>query len=507
MATSDWKLNLLAFPQRWDGVSGELHLRVAVLPRTNPLESLFPRTPPDPDEPAFVNASLSLNAMLIPSLERLPDPANVTAHRALAITPPADLEDVYQDLATLFPMHPPGTVTPKPEPRRKDTYIKKFLPGSYRRAFAFERPRTPFAYIDDTYHCALKTPPRKPPAPTPTGVSWGQVIAVVLQQPRLAERLGLVYADEITLPSNTFFEEGGWLYVALANTSDYASLAPPASDQVKYYAARLPPLKAGETRPLFAAVLFPVLSGPPPASYDETFLEAETYDDGFAKIVHADQPTKADVLDDSEDALPAVQDAGIGLGWDDEQLTIWMNRQIDPAFAAQDSPMAVLGYRVNVRKADTVDWTSLVRVQGQLQLGTLVDEPFLGEHSLRVAPVQIHSQRTGDYWLPSYFARWTGKSLVASDELEAQLRNNGASKPTWKGVDVDARPTQVRRHVSVSRSAVGHRRRRALRGREAAESGACSGCDPSVPALRSAQGREPGGASVATGPRQPTDHV
>src|SRR3954453_19354388 len=37
MPTPDWKLSLITFPERWDGKSMELHLRVLVLPRSNPV--------------------------------------------------------------------------------------------------------------------------------------------------------------------------------------------------------------------------------------------------------------------------------------------------------------------------------------------------------------------------------------------------------------------------------------------------------------------------------------
>jgi len=184
-----------------------------------------------------------------------------------------------------------------------------------------------------------------------------------------------------------------------------------------------------------------VLSGPPPASYVENFLEAELYDDGFAKVVHCAQLLKTEFPEVGSISEGPVQDAGIQLGWDDEQLATWMNRQIDPAFAIQDSPMAVHGNRVDVRKAGTVGWSSLSRVTGEIRLGTAFSETFEGEHSFRVAPVQLHRLRTGDYWLPAYLAGWSGGSLVTRDEFVSRMSSGTASAPGgFTAVGLDAVP-------------------------------------------------------------------
>ena len=442
MAISDFNLSISAFPQRWDAQNAQLELHVLVMPRGKPLEPLAMGALPARDAPAFAKAKLVLNAMLIPSLERLPDPADVTTSRPLNVVTPTNLEVLYREVAKRFTISPVTASTPKPQPRRKDTHFKKFLPPSYRSAFAFEQPR-PGTFVNDTYKCTLQNPgPSKPPRPAPgPGFSWGQVLALILRQPLLAEKLGLVYRATVKLPTATFFKDGGWLFVALDPSSDFANLAQPAGEQVKYYAARLPALDA-TPRSLFAAVVFPVLSGPPTASYHENFIESEAYDDGFAKILHSSQPTKADFLEDEHgNGLPPTQDAGIQLGWDDEQLTTWMNRQIDPAFADQDSPMAVSAYRVDVRKAGTTAWTSLARVEGNLRLGTVLNETFKGEHGLQVAPVQLQGEKTGDYWLPAYFARWNGSSLVTRDEVLSELANGTATSPsTFKPVGLDQVP-------------------------------------------------------------------
>ena len=71
------------------------------------------------------------------------------------------------------------------------------------------------------------------------------------------------------------------------------------------------------------------------ASYDDPFAEVVDYADGFAKIVHAAQQLTADPLAEKDDGTRPVKETGIRLGWDDEQVTIWLNRQIDPALADQ----------------------------------------------------------------------------------------------------------------------------------------------------------------------------
>jgi hypothetical protein len=262
---------------------------------------------------------------------------------------------------------------------------------------------------------------------------WGQVIAAALAQPRLAERLGLIYGLSLDIPAAIDTSLGGWLYVTLAAGSPYSALLPPGGANVKMYAARIPALDSAKDRTLFASVLFPVPA--PPVSYDDNVVEAESYDDGFAKIVHSAQPRNTDLLDNSSTAAPPVQDAGIQLGWEDEQVIVWMNRQADPAFEIQDSPMAVAGFHVDVRPAGGGAWTSLARVEGDLDLGAF-HEHFTGEHSLRVAPSQLHGLHRGDFWLPAYFAQWNGKSLVVGDDFAGRLTGEaaGASRFTPVGV-------------------------------------------------------------------------
>ena len=228
--------------------------------------------------------------------------------------------------------------------------------------------------------------------------------------------MGSIYKD-LKVPVGGRFDTGGFLYVTLAPTSAYATEAAANSDLLAVYAARIPPL--AEPWTLFGAVLFPVLEAPP-GSYDELFVEAESYDDGFAKIVHGAQPRTMGLADlDPTDPLP-VKDVGIQLGWDDEQVAIWLNRRISPD-TVEDTLLGVGGYRVDVRRAGSVEWHSMVRVRGEVKIGEMSLGLFQGELAVRPSPVQLLGEKTGDFWLPSFFTAWAGRSLILSDRVAFEV--------------------------------------------------------------------------------------
>jgi hypothetical protein len=415
-----FKLSLLTFPQRWDGAS--IRLRILVMPQGDPLLPLLTGVPPAPDSPAFADAKLKFVAELIPSLDALPTPANTTAHIPLTTTPPAQARPLFQQLAAQF-----NIVLPNPllTPRRIGYRTRKFLPESYRTAFNFDRPRTQFALNDDTYRCMLQNPrvttPRPPP---PSTVTWGRVIGFALRQPLLAAALGLLYETTFALPSASFFSDGGWLYLGLDPSSDFSPQLAVKPSLMQPYAARIPALTA--PRPLFAAVLFPVLTTPPTGSYDDVFVEAEDYDDGFAKIVHGAQPERAALLDTSPDGLRPVADIGVRIGWDDEQVAIWFNRQIDARQV--DAPFGAAGYRIDVRTHGGGAWHSLCHVRGTPSFGAIALGTFDGEFGVETRPVRHDPAQFGEWWLPSYFAQWRGRSVVIPDPISGEL--NGIPNPS-----------------------------------------------------------------------------
>lgn len=415
------QLTLMSFPQSWDGRA--ITLRILVLPRGNPFNPLIPGAP------AFAAAALRLNAVVIPSLDRLPTALDALPPQELALQQPAQRTALFDKLRGSFEFDP---APPATNPRPAGTRIRKYLTESYRNAFRFERPRrSDFAGVDNSYECALtdsaiaEQPKQPPPGKQ---VRWGQVLSYVLRQPVLARELGLLYETSFNPPADAF-TSGGWLYVELNPASSYGPEAAGDVKLVARYAARIPAL-AGE-RPLFAAVQFPVHSVPPPPFDPELLVDAQEYSDGFAKIVHGVQPKTASLLDDqaaqpaaaarrpvlSPSATPTAKEAGIKLGWDDEQISIWLNRLLvnDPE-DPQHAPVAVSSYRVDVRRAlGGDDWTSLHLVRGTVSLDGVVAGVFQGELGIEAVPVQLQGQKTGDFWLPSYFTTWAGASLALGD--------------------------------------------------------------------------------------------
>ncbi|HTV91508.1 MAG TPA: hypothetical protein VMG98_02200 [Verrucomicrobiae bacterium] len=420
MATSpSFILSTQAFPQRWDGTN--LQLQILVMPQGDPLSPLITGVAPAPDSPAFADAQPTFVAELIPSLAALPAPGAVTASIPLVTSAPANARTLFTQLGGMFSIvpNPPGQT-----PRRVGFETLKYLPQSYRNAFNFNRPSTPFALTDNTYHCLLENPTTTTiPPPPPSTVTWGRVIGFALRQPLLATAVGLIYQTTLTLPEPTYFQNGGWLFVNFAADSDFSAQLAVKPSLMQAYAARIPALSA--PRPLFAAVLFPV-TATPSGSYDAVFTEAEQYDDGFVKIVHGSQPIANDILDTSGNGLPATADFGLNLGWDDEQITIWFNRQLDATQV--DAPLGVAGYRLDVREHGTTAWNSLCAVTGAIALGSTSLGTFDGEFGVETVPANLDPTQPSQWWLPSYFSHWRGGSAVLPDPIAQQL--HGDPHPT-----------------------------------------------------------------------------
>src|SRR6202035_5862673 len=136
---------------------------------------------------------------------------------------------------------------------------------------------------------------------------------------------------------------------------------------------------------------------------------------GWAKAVHCAQPQQLDPLNEAADGSRPVKELGIRIGWDDEQVTIWMNRQLDATQAGLDSPIGVQGYRIDARAAGEARWHSLVRATGPVGVQGLALGNFDGELGVETHPVQLEAQKQGDFWLPTYFTAWTGPPLVTLD--------------------------------------------------------------------------------------------
>src|SRR5581483_10033306 len=215
---------------------------------------------------------------------------------------------------------------------------------------------------------------------------------------------------------------------------------------IKKYAARIPPLKPNEPRQVFAPLLFPVLykaqaADPDPipdGNYDQIFIETADYDDGFAKIVHAYQPHSRNLLSEESDGAHPVHDAGVRIGWDDEQILIWYMRQMmmDPTVTNPDkrldAPLGVFGYAVDVRDTSNAanPWESLNRVSAKQNLAVAnpPNQPITFAHAntplelpYQVYPLQLDGDKSKTYWLPMYFAHWNGHSMVLPDQDAADI--------------------------------------------------------------------------------------
>lgn len=418
MATP-YRLTLVPYLQHWDAATRALDVRILVAPTGDPLAPLV-ATPPG--VPAFADAALAFDLQLSGAHEGLPERSTPTTALTAPATPAAHphargiLTAVKTALAIPDTPAADTFVVPSRDPARQ---IRKYLPGSYRRSFGFVRPRTSLAVVDDTYQCMMSCPPEEEPPAAPTVVGWGEAIAFALRQPRLAEALGLVVPVRVTVPAGAL-DDGGWLWADLAAASDYAAQAG-TPGFVRSFATRVPPL--GPTRPLFTPVLFPVSADATEAaslgSYDKVFVEALRFDDGFAKIVHARQPVSSDPLDEEGTGPVIARDEGVQLGWDDEDILEGQNRSIGAPPDGEDpvvAPRGILGYRVDVREVGTQAWTSLSTVSAGLSvgvdLGTAVEERWT-----EVVPA-THSGQT---WLPPWYARWRGGSLVVETEDERRL--------------------------------------------------------------------------------------
>ena len=432
---SGTKASILCFPQKFTGNSISLH--ILFVPREDPLIPFTTELIPGTPVAAFAKAKLKFAAKLIPSLELLPSPSTVVDSVDLLSDFPDDPEPVFQALKNNFNI----TITAnelKPLPKNS-TFIRKYLPKSYRNAFDFTHPRSPrFGEVDDEYLCAMK----KESAPGTKDfnndeLSWGKVYAMLLRQPELCKRLGMLYKTTVPLPQADYFKNGGWIYIDLASGSDYFGNAAADKVLIKKYAARLPKLSVERT--LFAPIQFFVTDDVQAGNFDVLFKEAADFDDGFTNIVHCMQPQKSNpVLEADQDGLPPVSDFGIRIGWEDEQLLEWLNRLLrrpDHSGASAepivDAPVGVLNYRIDVKDADdpAAKWHSLNKVAGELSIAGVDLGQFSGEFGVEVAPTQLDGYKEGLFWLPAYFSQWDGTSVVLKEDRAMKLYGMGSATP------------------------------------------------------------------------------
>jgi hypothetical protein len=414
-------LSLMLLPQSWDG--HQLIANLLLLPNGDP-------TAPVPlvsgQELPFANAQPVLRAALLPGLAVPPWGPSVTT--AMLTYVPLTLP--YSSTQSAIFAALSSEYTPAVPPLTQPTaIIRKDLPESYLEATGFQTPDPTYFTARDGFGCALGTAtPNKTPV-TPYTIAWGEIISYALRQPLIAQAMGLMYL-QVSIPlTPAQVTGGGWIWLEIDSSSQsnwYAKLVTEQPTAVYTYAARLPSLSSA-AQDVFAAILFPTVS----ANYDAQTMdtaqnEADLYLDGFAKIVHASQPISSDAVTGDATTIVPGTDAGIQIGWDDEQVTTWVNRQIGiaQAFASPtppvtpiaELPFTVLGYRVDVRQATTDPWASLCAASGTLNAAGVFTTSFTAQ-DLCVEPTPIQNGGANqDYWLPRYFAQWRGRTLVVNDQ-------------------------------------------------------------------------------------------
>ena len=116
------RLTLLPFPQAW--TDGVLSLRAVVLPRGTPMEPLMTGVPGVDDGPAFADGDIQLEARLISSLSKLPDPNDVTSVKDLGVVSPANRRPLFEAVEAQFVIDP-ALETATKNPRRAGRQINK----------------------------------------------------------------------------------------------------------------------------------------------------------------------------------------------------------------------------------------------------------------------------------------------------------------------------------------------------------------------------------------------
>lgn len=428
-------LTLMMFPQHWSGT--EIAANLLLLPNGDPTAGVGGQLP-------FSQAQPVLRAVFLPSLAKpCWDPSITPASLVYAplfhLTTPSTEQpglaqppfkaDIFAGLAQQFAPQVPAR-------HATSGTVLKDLPPTYLAAGGAASPAA-----GEDYGCDLRdTPPVTTPV-TARSLAWGEVVSHAMRQPLIAQALGLSYLDVRIPLSPAALSSGGWLWVEIDTTNAanwYATLVTSSQNMnmhwyeqpVRSYAARIPPLAGPQD--LFAAVLFP--TQPSAATLassmtlSDTQYEADLYIGGAAQIVHAYQPPSADAIVGDDQTLVPGTDAGFQIGWDDQQVTTWHQRQVATAVAMAtgtsvgEFPFGVQGYRVDARQvtdgtadpgSPTPAWSSLVTVQASVSAGDTFSATATEE--LTVEPVPVSNGGSASFWLPRYFAHWRGRSLVVND--------------------------------------------------------------------------------------------
>ena len=431
MATpSAARLVLLPFLQSWDG--SNLVLRVVVIPKVPPLESLTSSS-----GPSFAVANFSFDAHFL-GPENLPSAGGVIAG-PFPSAAPLTAQPIFKTFEATLPIN----LKPSPAQRPVGSQVNKYLPLSYRSAIGYTPGGSSLVKTGSEYRCArtqnlpAQLTDKPPKIDSPTTISWGMIVAQLLKNLVLAAAVGLVREITIPITDTVLVRDGDFVYFTLSSTSDAASLLLNPVD-LKVYATKFPTLKPGEKKSLYSACLFS-LAEVTTVDYSQIIAEVEDYNDGFAKAVHCAQQTSLDPLEearnDSTIPIRPLKESGIRLGWDDEQVTVWLNRQWDPTQPAYDSPLGTSGYRVDARLAGSMDWHSLTTASGDVIIGSTDLGVQPTEPSVSVYPAQLDAKLEGVYWLPVYYESWTGPAMGSRDDFQGRMHIVSPTTNMFKRVD------------------------------------------------------------------------
>jgi len=438
----------MLLPQAWDGAN--LTANLLLLPSGDPTATVPLTTG---HELSFAIAQPVLRAAVLSGLETPPwapaiPPASMTR---IPLTLPYSgyQQGMFAGLVTDY--------TPAPSVSTQDMgVIRKDLPQSYLEATGFRTPNGQYFTARDGFGCALGgSQPNTTPV-TPRPIQWGEIISYALRQPLIAQALGIMYL-QVSIPiAPALVKSGGWIWLEIDTRNDanwYAKLLAEKPAAVATYAARLPALTTAQD--VFAAILFPTVSGNYDSSIAAAQNEADTYLNGFAKVVHANQPLTSDAVTNGDGSVVPGTDAGVQIGWDDEQVTTWVNRQIGIAQAkaapppppgslvTAELPFTLLGYRVDVRESGTPDWSSLCAASGTLNGAGGFTTSFIASE-LCVEPTPIKNAGPNqDYWLPQYFAQWRGRTLVVNDQYGYRFSGGQPPATTPSPTDFNGTTTEV----------------------------------------------------------------
>ncbi len=425
--------SLFAIPQRF--TNNKLQVNILILPRNfDPLIAQPMLAPFGP----WVEANLKFKISISDGLQHIPRlDVNPAFTQLMDNSVPTEAKDIFQKLKQDFDI----TSTSRAEKPSPNYLIKKYVPKGYFDAAGIKRLQHPNAVTDDSYQCAMKksNEPISGFEPSSNAISWGKAFGYCMKNEKLARKCGFLYSTELENVAS-YLQNGGWLYVDLAESSDYYF-----ADHTKLirYAARIPAVKPNEKRAIFSSSFIPVrhdeITPAPdnpglPHNLDQIIGEMASYHDGFAKRIHASQPFSEDPFEDNDSTeTPIYNDQGIQLAWDDEQLLTWYNRllEADPDHPDKyvNAPLAILGYRVDVRRSgiSSKKWYSLcaVRANKQINFGSaqLYPKNTVHEQMIEVYPSIPDGNGNNSFWLPIYFCTWNGGSLVLPDSRAILLYN------------------------------------------------------------------------------------